>query len=214
MSFAPLAFKLFYAARQNAGSAAGAAATATDAWRAVPEEIFEGSDADAARARMLEIYRANLGLPPIEQFVRCEPGSYAPRPGLDAECALCPPGRYSAEAGATTCALCRSDEYQPSAGATQCEPCPEHARRRPDADEVLADGIDKLQCLCDAGYYLKPDGSCGRCQDDGAICPVGTTLATIGHESGYWRASTDVSRIYECPLKKRACPRRRRRRLQ
>ena len=35
---------------------------------------------------------------------------------------------------------------------------------------------------------------------------MGTTLETIGHESGYWRASTTVSRVYQCPLKKRACP--------
>ena len=162
----------------------------------------------------------------------CPRGTFRAEPGAvaEAQCLPCPSGTFSEE-GAAACGECAAgsyvtllasvaDGFGTSSGAEACVSCPA-GRATTDSGSVqcfdckAANGKEyssppgSTSCVCDQNFYdadtSSNDVSCRPCPD-GAICALGTELATIAAKPGFYRFGPDSDELYECRMGKEACP--------
>jgi hypothetical protein len=100
---------------------------------------------------------------------------------FDAECLLCPPGRYSGENASEVCKVCPENTHSRSYGAVQCEPCHDWEKAFPGS----ATCSPRLPCT--VNDYFEEPGPCVNGQRNVAtvwIQPIKceTTSVTQGSE--------------------------------
>lgn len=100
---------------------------------------------------------------------------------FDAECLLCPPGRFSERVGASACKMCSENTYSSSYGATKCEPCHDWEKAFPGS----ATCSPRLPCT--ENDYFEAQGPCVNGQRELSyrwIAPIKceSTSATQGSE--------------------------------
>ena len=120
---------------------------------------------------------------------------------------LCEPGTYGPEAS-ESCYPCPAGTYSDVFGLGECIQCP-----RP-----LSNEEGSTTCaICQAGFFLldssaspdevfrQPTEHCAPCPRHATCSSPGTTLASLGVPSGYWRASNLTAVLYRCDSASGAC---------
>ena len=105
-------------------------------------------------------------------------GTYSPVPG-SSSCDKCRAGEFAAAAGSIACSECRAvrgEGYWSSPGSASCDKCEKK--------------------FYDAGGSEEA-AECRACPN-GAVCHLGTVLATIGAKPVFYRFGPNSKHFYEC----------------
>jgi hypothetical protein len=164
---------------------------------------------------------------PCLTWTACVPGESLVTPGtptVDATCAECPIGTFSAINNAQTCTLCPAGSFSSSVGASSCKPCPEGTTSEPGSIRCSecplgsnASSTGSMACTpCEAGSAWSVDsGACKLCEpgryssEPGALecspCEPGTFNAAEGSTScaacaeGTYSAASGSVACSDCP---------------
>lgn len=96
---------------------------------------------------------------------KCPPGTYSPKPGLEA-CMECAQGTFSFMSAASSCFECGNIAYADENRSSLCKSCPKSTASNSKTSTSI------LDCRCIEGYY-EPKGDVGKeCLEcpDGAYC--------------------------------------------
>jgi hypothetical protein len=141
---------------------------------------------------------SNPGATSVSQCVQCQPGTFYSdttiRGTRTRTCVVCPPGKFSNTAGATSCTNCAAGSYAPGSGSQSCTPCPANSVSSAGSSSCTVCVLPKFAndnktlCTgCPAGKFYTAIGSQGpRCEN----CPAGRTSPA---------ESTGISSCTACP---------------
>lgn len=142
---------------------------------------------------------SSSNLPTVKTTVQITPCSSSQVPTVDTLSCQCGPSYQPDLSNQDNCTPCPTSGYKPFAGQAPCTSCPSNM-------ETFAVGAANLsQCVCIESMFLDPNtNNCEPCLA-GAVCPMGSTLATMYPQPGYFRFSTDAYTFYQCSTSNNAC---------
>eukprot|EP00966_Prymnesium_polylepis_P145516 3360809-Prymnesium_polylepis.2 len=125
---------------------------------------------------------------------------------------LCKAGHYKSWVGNAPCSPCERGQFAYSQGATRCDNCSAGS-----ASGVAATSCDLCEpptsatpgapscSICAAFFYMENASrpasvaNCKPCLSGFANgCPVGTSIASISLDAGFWRHSTAAGQVVRC----------------
>mmetsp|Transcript_2290 Transcript_2290/g.7733 ORF Transcript_2290/g.7733 Transcript_2290/m.7733 type:complete len:1105 (+) Transcript_2290:2193-5507(+) len=189
---------------------------ATQSWPCAPGRFSVGGAADCDACAFGELQRE----PGQTQCVVAEPGRFVNASAATASLP-CPPGTFSV-GGSDRCEPCPVGFFNPGEGQASCRACPSPMTTKRNGSMVcdacirdyfwnsiewkktfLADDDGLEQCVdcctrCEDVCDVDDDERCVDCDDAGA------ELETLRVKRGWWRATKESLKVYECP-RDRAC---------
>ena len=140
----------------------------------------------------------------------CPPGRFSVGGSNESECALCPVGEIQPAAGQASCIACPAPMTTIGQGSAYCDACirsyffntlfweeNKHKTLSPEPDRQAEQCVEccvRCEDICDKD----DDDDCVSCDDAGQV------LESLDIQRGWWRATKDALKVYECDLE-RAC---------
>lgn len=155
------------------------------------------------------VYSAAIGNVPAQHLSLRHLAFSCPRqgevPNSNGTACLCDVG-WEMRRDSTVCSRCLNGFFKITHGNFECSPCSDDPYQMKLMDTAGVIGsISRSRCLCKPGSYLLrgQDGEHGLCWpcEEGAVCTAyDTALDQIETAPGFWRAASDATQFYKCPI--------------